>query len=242
MDVNQTIALLASTGACLSAIAAFLAVKQNTKQHKASFMPELALTKTEFIATNNNYSKDKIPFNWVEKENKDTEQKILHNLSIPIKNIGLGTAREVNILWKFNFKDTVLRVNELSQKQLIQAYFEFTNEMLSFKSKDNGNSTSLWINQKSSSLDYILPVSIDSIGVKIQLPDAYIRLMSVLISFSSKGKDFKFIEDIPHLKLSLKFYDIGGNICEENYEIILNISMITNNGESFEGYFDTKKT
>ncbi len=43
MSIDQVIALSASIGGYMSAIAALLAVKQSTKQREASYKPELTI-------------------------------------------------------------------------------------------------------------------------------------------------------------------------------------------------------
>jgi hypothetical protein len=48
MTNDQIVALLASIGACLSAVATFLTVRQIAKQRVASYRPELALSQSIF--------------------------------------------------------------------------------------------------------------------------------------------------------------------------------------------------
>ena len=48
MDINQTITLLASIGACLTAISSFFVLKQNKKQREDSYKPQLVIKKINF--------------------------------------------------------------------------------------------------------------------------------------------------------------------------------------------------
>ena len=54
MTVDQLVALGASIGACLSAIAAFLMIRQIARQREASYRPELALSRTAIRSTRDN--------------------------------------------------------------------------------------------------------------------------------------------------------------------------------------------
>ncbi|MGD0961174.1 MAG: hypothetical protein ABSB19_15315 [Methylomonas sp.] len=243
MSIDQFIAMSASIGACLSAIAAFLAVKQNTKQREASYRPELAITRTIFTASKNPLTKSSFADFWVEgqEEKESGDVNLLSSLSLPLRNIGLGAAKEVSLNWSFPIEALVSDINKKTQKSLIPAYFEYKNEVLSLKSDQLVAAISMWGNQKKETVDYVLPASTDQGGVNIHVPNAYMELVSALIYFSTKEEDRYSFPDMPVLKLDLEYFDIGGDKHKSSFKVELNLIAIHGYGEGFHGYMQSKK-
>lgn len=242
MSVDQVIALAASIGAFMSAIAAFLAVRQNTKQREASYKPELAITRTTFTASKSQLTKSSFADFWVETSeiNNNETVNLLSSLSLSLCNVGLGAAKEVQLKWSFPIDQLVSNINKKAQTALVPAYFEYENEVLSLKSEQLHAATSMWRNQKHNFVDYVLPASADQEGVQVQVPPAYMELVSALIFFSSKEKGTTFPE-MPALKLELEFFDIGGGKHSSSFSIELNLVAIHGGGEGFHGYLQSKK-
>ena len=243
MSIDQVIALSASIGAFMSATAAFLAVRQNTKQREASYRPELAITRTTFTACKRPLSKSAFADFWGEKKDGSDlgDAKILSALSLPLRNVGLGAAKEASLQWSFPIEELVSNINEKAQKSLIPAYFEYENGVLSLKSEQLDAATSMWGNQKQDSVDYVLPASTDQEGVKIHVPHAYMELVSALLYFSAKEKGRHSFPDMPALKLELKYFDIGGDKHKSSFNIELNLITIHGDGEGFHGYMQSRK-
>jgi len=243
MSIDQVIALSASIGGCMSAIAAFLAVKQSTKQREASYKPELAITRTTITASKNPITKSTFADFWVvEKEEKEPGNvNLLSSLSLPLRNVGLGAAKEVSLKWSFPIEELISNINKMAQKALIPAYFEYENEVLSLKSEQLVAATSMWGNQKQDAVDYVLPASTDREGVNIRVPPAYMELVSALLYFSAREKDRHSFPDMPVLKLDLEYFDIGGDIHKSSFKVELNLIAIHGDGEGFHGYMQSKK-
>ena len=144
MTVDQVIALGASIGACMSAIAAFFAVRQSSIHSKASYKPELVIARSRFECE----SEVSIPYEWKTPDSENKEIDFMKLYSVPLHNVGLGAAKEVSIKWSFPIDQMVSSVNEIAQKSLISAYFEFKNGLLSFKSEKMPENTSIWKNQQ----------------------------------------------------------------------------------------------
>ncbi len=129
-SLDQLIAMMASIAACLSAIAALFAVKQNTKNREASYKPEIVATKFSFNATTGKVEKDALANNWTNSgSNSDTSK--FNEIKIPVKNIGLGSAKQVEVNWSFEIEEYVKLANTLAQQTLTPAYLELTNGFLS---------------------------------------------------------------------------------------------------------------
>jgi hypothetical protein len=93
MTIDQVVALLASIGACLSAVATFLTVRQIAKQREASYRPELALSRILFEGSRGPIAEGAIPSFWTKKPEYDESQKELQRLTVPLQNVGLGPRK-----------------------------------------------------------------------------------------------------------------------------------------------------
>ena len=61
----------------------------------------------------------------MEKQEKKLENEdLLSFFSLPIRNVGLGAAKEVTLKWSFPIEELVSNINKMAQKSLIPAYFE----------------------------------------------------------------------------------------------------------------------
>lgn len=243
MTIDQAIALSASIGAFLSAIAAFLAVRQNTKSREASYRPELAITKTSFMASTNPISKSSFGDFWREDRNGGDDESIdfLPSLTLPLRNVGLGAAKEVALTWSFPIADLVQTINDKAQRALIPAYFEFDEEILSLKSEQLHAATSMWGNQRKALVDYVLPSSSDREGVGICVPHAYMGIVAALVFFSQQDTDRVSPRDLPALRLDIEYSDIGGAQHKASFTIELNLVAVQSGGAAFHGYMQSRK-
>lgn len=241
MTIDQSIALFASIGACLSALATFLTVRQIAMQREASYRPELSFSRILFEAGPNPLRGGALPEKWVNKKSGSEPAMLLEDLSVPLRNVGLGTAKEVAISWSFPIDETIERVNQSAQRTLTPAYFSNDEWGVSIKSESLGNGTSMWRNQKKVSVDYVLPASIEKEPVDVKLPHAYVQLCSAELYFSQKDKDVNGSYNLPPLTANIEYIDIGNRKHCAIFEFKLNIVMIVGSGEAFNGYIDCTK-
>jgi hypothetical protein len=246
MTIDQIIALSASVGAFMSATAAFLAVRQNMKQRQESYRPEIAIKSIGFEGTVNPLLGGALPTYWINQENKGKELNYIDSLSVPMRNVGLGAAKEININWSFSIEDLVTKINDLAQRSLIPAFFEYKNEVLSLNSETLGTGISNWSNQKNTAIDYILPAPVDDTPTTLYLPQAFKLLISALIylsfNFNNKNDEkHSKIPNLPNLKLDLEYFDIGGVKHKATFDISITIMSVTGNVESFQGLLKSTK-
>ena len=99
MTIDQVIALAASVGACLAAVATFLTVLEMVKQRASSYRPELIIAKVTFDATANADRDKDVPRNWRRTLAKNNWAPSSHypweRFALPLVNIGLGAAKAV---------------------------------------------------------------------------------------------------------------------------------------------------
>ncbi|MDD2776472.1 MAG: hypothetical protein PHU06_10995 [Gallionella sp.] len=241
MTADQTIALISSIGTCLSAIATFLTIRQIAKQREASYRPELAFSRTFFVAEPDPIRAGALPEKWVNKKLGLETPMLLDDLSVPLRNVGLGTAKAIAISWSFPIDQTIERVNQSAQKTLTPAYFSRDDWGVSLKSESLGNGTSMWKNQKNVSVDFVLPASVEREPMEVRLPHAYVQLCSAVLYFASKDKHAKFSFDLPILSANIEYVDIGNLTHRATFEFILNVVAISGNGEAFDVYIDCTK-
>ncbi|MGV3470009.1 hypothetical protein [Limnobacter sp.] len=241
MTNDQIVALLTSIGACLSAVATFLTVRQIAKQREASYRPELALSRVYLECTKDPIAQGSIPTLWAAKGKDGKTDPLTRSLSLPIRNVGLGTAKGVSIKWSFPFDVVTKQVNEVAQKSLSAAYYTFEEESLSLDSQDFGKSTSMWMNQKQVTMDYVLPASVDNDPVLLTLPHAYVQIVSSLLYFSARQTDRGPFPEIPPLSARMEYSDISESKHKATYSIQFYLSAIGGKGEFISGYLEAKK-
>jgi hypothetical protein len=245
MTIDQIIALSASIAACLTAVATFLTVRQIAKQRASSYHPELAISRIYFHGLSDQLGMGPLPQYWAATSESGQVDDTLKQVAIPLYNVGLGTAKAVVVNWSFPIDELVKDVNELAKKTLIPEPFTYKDAVLYMKSDTFGTSTSPWKSQQRNSLDYVLPASVQNKPVLLDLPFAYKTLCSALIFFQSKYKETWSFEEIPALKASFEYLDIGEHKHKAVFEIKINLiwTGFKDGREvvSFFGYLESKK-
>lgn len=241
MTNDQLVALFASIGACLSAVATFLTVRQIAKQREASYRPELAFSRVYLECTKDPIASGPIPTHWIAKGKDGTTDPLTRGLSLSLRNVGLGTAKAVSLSWSFPFDTVTKLVNELAQKSLSAAYFTFEKDALSLDSQDFGKSTSMWMNQKQGTMDYVLPAVVDHDPSLVTIPHAYIQIVSSLLYFAARQTDLGQFPEIPPLVVRMEYSDIGEAKHHATFSIQFQLSAIGGKGEFINGYLEATK-
>ena len=242
MTPDQWIALTTSVGACLSALATFLTVRQIAKQREASYRPELAISQVDFEAGPDPIRAGVLPTKWIARNWKEIEKPAtFEDLSLPLRNIGLGSARAVHLQWDFDLAGTVKTANELAQRTLTPAYFSIDEWSVSIKSEDLGNGSSLWKNQREVVIDFVLPASINKKPVLVRLPHAYVQLASALVYLRSKDKEKEHSFELPSLSATFTFSDIGGIKHDAVFDVKVHLVALSDGGEGMTGYVECSK-
>ena len=242
MTTDQFIALGASVGACLSAVATLWTVRQMARQREASYKPELALSRTFFRSVADPLAKGSLPVWWTEPEGIGSEPAVARRpFTVPLRNIGLGTAKKVEVSWSFQIADMVETANQLAQRSLTPAYFSYEAGALHLDSDSVGRSVSMWQNQQHDSIDYVMPAAVESKPVLLRVPHAYIQLVSALIFFAAKDKGRKAFPDIPALSLKLEYRDIGDQKHGAGFEVGCELGAFTGEGEILSGSLEFTK-
>ena len=165
------------------------------------------------------------------------------DFSMPLRNVGLGTAKEVVILWSFPIDQTIECVNQAAQRTLTPAYFssEDSGDSVSIKSESLGNGISMWQNQKKELVDFVLPASVQKEPVEVKLPHVYVQLCSAAVYFRYKDKGSLCSVEVPRLTADIEYSDIGNRKHRMIFDFEVHVIIAAGGGEAFSGYVNCTK-
>ncbi|HCB1457419.1 TPA: hypothetical protein MYP51_001401 [Citrobacter farmeri] len=200
-----------------SAVAAFFAVKQTMLQRTILTKPQLIINSQEVKTLHTSDSIFRLKF-----ENTD----FYNDIPITIKNVGLGTALNINYNWTFDYKNTakrsdIIEINQnkmhallKKQSQTGERYFELSDDKESdfvyFQFYRYGISKYYGIKREHKELEYIMPVTQENTPSKIEFPALILLLLSEM-AFSETASHDAFFDVMDAGQLNIKYEDISGN-------------------------------
>jgi len=246
MTIDQIIALSASVGTCLSAIATFLTVRQMIQQRQVLYRPELVISRTSFEGSKASIAKFSLFNYWVLKPDAEVEGErppmFFMPFFMPLRNVGLGAAKNISVKWSFPIEEMVSQLNDLAQRTLTPANFALEDGDLIIKSESLGNGISDWVNQRQDdSLGYVLPVTVQREPVHLSLPMVFTQLCSFLMFLSMKDKDQLSIPTVPAINVRLEYLDIGDKFHVAVFDIKVQVSAVGGDGRIIHGELESKK-
>jgi hypothetical protein len=242
MTTDQLIALSASLGAFVSAFATFLTIREMKRQREDSYRPELVFMGSAFECISDPKIKGKVPIVWHPSLNGVRQDTTSYFTYVSLYNIGLGSAKNLQITWDYPFSILVSELNNLTNKYFSTSFFRFENGVLFFDSETHGNMVSNWRTQQQCRLNYVLPSSTKTDSLQVTLPHAYILIVSAIVYFGAITEDIEMIENIPELKVHIDYYDIANKKHSVNYSFNFSPTMFAGNGESIHCYLESKST
>lgn len=203
MDINfitSITGMLSGLGACCSAIATFLTVREMKKQREASYLPYI------------DYS---IPiFN---SDNKNSNLKIY--------NIGLGVAKNINLSIDMPLERFLPTLN--SELLLYRTNIAIENNYLKFLKRQDDNSTIIdsFSIPCTMHCNFLFPGKENS--VNINLPDYFHILFDIIndMAFNNNNNVCKSILKNISFTISMTFSDVGNKLYKENH--ICNVFDVT---------------
>ena len=242
MTIDQIIALGSSIGALGAARMTYITVCEMKQQREASYRPEMVFSRTFFESTKKPISVGAMSSLWVTKTDADGKCEMLSRFFIPLRNIGMGAAKNISVSWSFPIEKMISQVNDLAQRTSTPAYFTLENGSLSLHSDALGNRGSPWANQQQVSLDYVLPAAIQKEPTPVELPDAFILLVSAWLFLSVKNKDPNSTLEIPKITVHLEYRDIGDKRHTAVFEFKIGEAMqLDVDTTLMHGYLEPKK-
>lgn len=242
ITLDRIIALVASVGACLSAIAAFLSVRQTIKQRKISYIPEIVIQPTSVMVEG--LSRNKPPTNIIKNNYKNHESII----SLHLENIGLGTAVSLEFKWKAPLKKMIDDINSFHKEKSDGISISLKNHGIDITIA-NESKAFYTFNGQDGKIDYVLPVNTEKTPRLLHLPNAYLNIYLYWIIVNLNKPSFEVLDgpDIP--RLNLTYRDVDGTMFKRTYKLKIDTIMISlpnkdsefdNNGV-FKGYIIMEK-
>jgi len=180
VTVDQVVSVTASIGACLAAVAAFLAVWQMSEQRRASYMPELVLARGVFQTVADGGAVGLAALlDWQEwvapsqaneqigQGNKPSPR--LTDYSLRLANIGLGAAKNVVVTWSFPFESIIQKTREAALSAATPAPIEYKNGIVTLATP---RISSMWRNQQKETFDFVLHAAVEEMVLAQGLGDA----------------------------------------------------------------------
>ena len=128
--LTELITLAASFAACISALSAVIAILQVKKQRESSYKPDLFLKSRGSIDARFLLKTPNTNFEYLQFVND--QKDVVHSILYTIENIGFGSAKNVKILWSFDFKEAFRKLRNYCDiyEDLHGASLHFNHEKL----------------------------------------------------------------------------------------------------------------
>lgn len=195
MDIISLATLLSGVGACASAAATLRTVYEMKKQRESSYKPDIFISKFSI------HGEETIPY----LKNK--------NVNVPIINLGLGSAKNIRIVFNDNIEEYIQKINILFNDIKIDfPIHKDINLHLDTKSMNGESSQSISIN-KTILFNYIQ--SGDKNIFQVPIPSYFINFVDILIKIAFKHncqqlkqylQEIFLYSDITYLDIGEKHY------------------------------------
>ncbi|MDD5300044.1 MAG: hypothetical protein PHD65_06075 [Gallionella sp.] len=242
MTIEQLITLLAGIGTVVSAGVAFWAVLQMKKQRELSYLPDLVISRMFFDGCRCQDAESYFANGWTPSPFLKIEGDEEFVFYLPLRNVGLGTAKNISVAWSFPIEEIVCKLNDLGQKNLPLTHFSFDDGKITIQSESLGNQgLNSWFNQQKSSLEYLLPVTVKSEPVKLEFPILFTQLCSYLFFFHEKNNDPNSMQNFPVIRAHFEYYDIGGELHKTDFDINVLLRHAEGDGRIVSGELEATK-
>ncbi|MDE0393505.1 MAG: hypothetical protein OYK82_01880 [Gammaproteobacteria bacterium] len=240
MTVDQYFALVPNAAALITAVAALATVVIMACQLRAAYRPELALSRAMIRSTRVNG--EILPRLWITSAEfgPDYVPSSMYGLCVEVRNIGLGTAKDVRMKWSYQIEEFVKEVNDIAGNERVLRY-NLESERLNVRLDDRlVQSVSRGAHRKES-IDYIMPASIEPTSTKVMVPLAYQSAASAMVFFCGTTKEMQNVPSLPPLKLEIRYKDIGQREHSVSFDVYCRIGGWNSDGEIILGFLEYRR-
>ncbi len=225
--------LLPSIAIIISLVAlgmSYFNYKESKKQTKSTYLPEIAIFGSEFrvFIDDSDFflsevedcdglykeisvkKEDMNLFKYLEKEKSDNPHP-----NIKLTNIGMGTAKNITLEWKFKVKEVVDRIKKMDRKEQIKFDFSGSPGFLGIIGPGPIGNCSTNIMQRYYPLEKNFLKKNEEID--LYFPHIFLSLFEILVYIYWREHKVQFI---PSLFLNITYEDISGNKYNKQYEVI----------------------
>jgi hypothetical protein len=229
MNLEQMIGIIGQIATWVTVLLVFLTLREMEKQRKASQKPELIVPNVSIFGYAADIDGIYIATHWSNEKLKN-EYVVGKLPKVTFYNIGSGAAKSIKIKWNFDLQNTVKGIQDYCNKNSLPIIVSSENKaVLSVDLTNNSSSINI---EATSNVEqaYLLPASVTSSGLEIDLPLTFLSLISILVFLNShhakqeiaKNSSFGTYKpefEIPKLTLGIEYYDIGGNKYKKKFDI-----------------------
>ena len=240
---SNLLSLLTQIATWITVLLVLFTLFEMVKQRKATYKPDIVISNNSVYVY---ISQSGFPDIWLEERiaKGDIFETSEPNLKfqLPIYNLGLGAARDIEIEWKYDHANFIKAVNQIStyspkKFNLSMTDYDFLLFEIPGKYRSYINLEGELINKK----NFLLPYSMEDKSESISLPQGFMLLVSVYalcdISKCLKERSHFPKFDIPQIDLSIKYNDIGGSTHSKTFKFKLllgEVSLLAPSGEKLD--------
>lgn len=218
MSLPELISLISSVAALVTAIIVFFTLIEMKRQRQSSYKPDLICKPLRFSISAN--TTDNLQHVISTIDNRDKSDQDHHSSDGEVFNIGLGSAKNLCVTWRFDYEQATELVNKLNVELGLTISIE--DNILIIKDKNGGTCIDLE-HDLLQSIDYLLPVSIENKPAPILIPSSYVHLIglySVLRIYRDPEITLNFgLSDFPQLGMTTDFNDVGGKGYKKKHRV-----------------------
>lgn len=222
--------IIAAVATAIAAYLTYKTLKEVKKQRESMYMPDIIIEEKRFyiytakkndISSFCEFTLEKKDQNYTAKEFK------ISKLQIDIFNIGLATAKNIKVTFKFDIDKAISIIEKMNKNMSSEKAINIikTRNGIEFKGGTKSiasGSVHFTKNQLHSTINHVLPINISNSSYKIELPQFILELYSNIISqfwiLDSKTIE---MEEFPLIEINFTFFDIGNKKHKKKYQLCL---------------------
>ncbi len=223
--ISLIISIIGQIGVWITIFLVFLTLKEMEKQRRASYKPVIVIPRFGLQAEGKEEG-DIIVFDDLCRGGVfDEEQKSYISSELAEKykfgkfdhvvlyNLGTGAAKDIAIEWRLEFEipEIVASIKEFCYKNSIPLIVELDKGNLNLHKKfrpEDSYIVSCSIEPGKEDIDYLLPQSVESSGLRLTFPIIYQQLISLLaMTYQNKNPEW-LVPNLPII-LEIHYQDIG---------------------------------
>ena len=212
---------IADFATLIATIVLIFTIFEMKEQRKTTYKPSIILIGSKELYYQFIFDPDRnspLKFEMVNKHVFIGDKKEVNNSKFRIQgyNLGLGSANNVKIQFKYDYEKFVENIKKIDVKKDFE--INLLNERVNIHFNELGVGFPIE-NFNYQSYDYLLPVNIDKNPLLIHIPAPFQHLYSAQIfsTFYSEAKSKPRFFEIPDIHMAITYQDIAGNNYSQKY-------------------------
>ena len=226
IKASLIVSAVASLATLVTMVLVALTLREMAKQRKTTYRPDIVLsTSGYFIYAEHqdgalsyfHFSNEEVEPNSVQIERR------LNRVYLDGFDIGLGTAKLVDVAWEFQVDHLVQKLNE-DVASGFQVEFKhddvFTEGYLSYKlPKEPSGGVIALSHDIHRTYDHLLPIHVKDEPTKISMPFTYLLITAARLYSTMVDKTKRAAEDFSVLRVKITYADIGNNLHKKSFSV-----------------------